>query len=74
MPMQKYLNGLRDTCGKLATTLHPAQKMLWHRPTRQRSGQNIRGSDRILNCQIDSDAADRGHGVRGVSNREETGP
>ena len=37
----------------------------------QRSGENGGGGDRVGNREIDPDTADRGHGVRGVSDAEQ---
>ena len=41
---------------------------------RQRTGEDIRRRDRILDREIDADPADRRHGVGGIADREQPGP
>ena len=40
----------------------------------QRPCEEVGGRDRVLDGQVDADAADRRHGVRGVADAEEPGP
>ena len=36
-----------------------------------RCGQQVRGGDRVLDGEIDADAADRGHGMRGITDAQQ---
>ena len=54
------LNGVKILVGDLAS-----QK------TRR---QDVGRGDGILNCEVDADAADRGHGVGGIADAQQAGP
>jgi hypothetical protein len=62
------LKGLYDFGWPFAPLLHLRQKLIIQRPVaRQWSGEEIRRRDCVLNREIDADAADRRHGMRGIS-------
>ena len=74
MVLHNDLDTLSDTCRKFAPLLNALECIDRSRPTQKRPSENICGSHGILYCQIDSNAADRGHGVRGIANANETRP
>ena len=43
-------------------------------PRSERPGEDVRGGDRVLDGEVDADAADRRHGVGGIADREQAGP
>ena len=62
------LDGLDDFGWPFAPLLHLRHKLITQRPlARQRRGEEIGRRDCVLNREVDADAADRRHGMRGVS-------
>src|ERR1700758_2341293 len=68
------LQTLSDTRRKFTAPLNLLKCLDRYRSAQEPFGENIRGSDRILHCQIDSDAAHRRHGMRRVTDAKETWP
>jgi hypothetical protein len=72
------LEGLRDTSGQLAAALNAGEqsfadgRIACMRRAEYRS-EDARSSHSILNREIDADAADRGHGMRGVADAQQAG-
>ena len=67
------LHPLRFVDGSFAVLLDLFEMPGGERAGAERFGEHVRRSDRVLNGDIDADAADRGHGVGGVSDAEQTG-
>ncbi len=72
------LEGLRDTRGQLAAALNSGEQDFTDRqiPCMRRAqyrSEDARSSHRILNCEIDADTADRGHGVGRIADAEQAG-
>ena len=69
------LEELRDTGGKLAATLDAGEEGLGNacggHECEQGLGEDVGGGDGVLDGEIDTDAADRRHGVRGVADAEQ---
>ncbi len=70
------LEGLRDPGGQLAAALNAGEQVFADRRiSRVRRAEyrseDARSSHSILNGEIDPDAADRGHGMRGVADAEQ---
>jgi hypothetical protein len=55
---------------QLAPALHAAQLPFGHRTCTQGGGEQICGGNHILDCEVDSHTADRGHRMRGVTDAE----
>src|SRR5579883_3235152 len=72
--LNEELQSLRSNCGRLATALHGSQVAGSYAAVQQPWGQHIRRRDRILDRQIDPDAADRRHCVRCVADAEQSVP
>ena len=68
------LEKLRGARGELAALLNAGQRSLGYAALAQRIGQQVRGRDRILDCQIDADPAHWRHRVRCVTNAQQTRP
>ena len=68
------LQALGDARRKFAALLDAFERVDRYRSTPQRLGENIGGSYRVLHREIDADAADRRHGVRGVADADEARP
>ena len=54
--------------------LHLVKQRIDILAARQRPGEDVGGRDRVLDREVDADAADRRHGVRGIADREQPGP
>ena len=61
------LKSLRGARRKLATLLHCAQVLLGDGSLLQARSQNIGGGDGVLDREVDPDAADRRHRMRGIA-------
>jgi hypothetical protein len=65
------LDALNDLRWPFAPLLHLRQKLIAQRPlASQRPGENIGGGDRVLNGEVDADATDRRHRMRGVADAQ----
>ena len=65
------LDGLDDFRWPFAPLLHLRQKLIARRPlAAQGQGEDIGRRDRVLNREIDADAADRRHRMRGVADAQ----
>ena len=60
--------------GQETARLHGLEVRIGQPAFAQRRRQDVRGRDRILDREIDADAADRRHGVRGIADAEHAGP
>ena len=60
--------------GNVRRCLDGAQVVVARRAGLERRGQAVGGGDRVLNGEIDADAADRRHRVRRVADADEPGP
>jgi hypothetical protein len=69
-----HLQELSDHGRKFTTALDSGQHGFGHAAFTQRVGKQIRGGDRVLNGEIDADAADRRHSVRGIADAQESRP
>ena len=65
--LDEDLHRLRCAGRKLAAPLHRLEVILGDYPLFKAWGQDVRRGDRVLNCEIDPDAPDRGHGMRGIA-------
>src|SRR5260370_2486402 len=65
------LEALRDAGRKIAARLHLAQVILGEPALAQRRRENICGGDRVLNREIDADAAHRRHRVCRVADAQQ---
>ena len=65
------LDALGDACREFAPLLHLRQHVLADRAVAQRLGQDVGGGDRVLHREVDADAAERRHGMRGVADAEQ---
>ena len=61
---------LGDAGRKHAPLLHTAEVILAQHPGRERLPQDVRRRDRVLHREIDADAADGRHGVRGIADAQ----
>src|SRR5260370_34654996 len=65
------LEALRDAGRKIAARLQLVQVILGEPTLAQRRRENICGGDRVLNREIDADAAHRRHRVRRIANAQQ---
>jgi len=68
------LQPLRHARGPLAALLDPAQMIERELSIPQRFEENVGRRHGVLNREIDADAADRRHGVRGIADAQQTEP
>jgi hypothetical protein len=69
--LDKDLHALDDLRRPFAPLLDVRQKLIARRPlVEQGPGENIGRRDRVLNREIDADAADRRHRMRGVADAQ----
>src|SRR5271170_3346077 len=68
----KDLKSLRHSGRKIAALLDFAETIVDARLVQQRLRQNVRGRNGVLNRKINSHASDRRHGMRGVSDTEQS--
>src|SRR5438093_1282873 len=71
--LNEELHGLRYPGWKPATPLHTAKLGERGSTRSQWTRQKIRGRDGVLDCEIEADASDRGHGVGRVADEEDAG-
>ncbi|MCU1225786.1 MAG: hypothetical protein JWQ42_3879 [Edaphobacter sp.] len=71
--MDRDLECLRDAGGEFAAVLDVAQSELGDDAGGERGGEDAGCGYSVLDGEVDTDAADRGHGVSGVSDAEEAG-
>ena len=57
-----------------AALLRPGEQGIDVSPAASRPGEDIGGGDRVLDREVDADAADRRHGVGGIADRQQAGP
>ncbi len=69
-----FLSALDHARGEQSAALHPAEQRPDVLAACERSGQRIGRSHCILDRQVDTDAADRRHGVCGVADGEQARP
>src|SRR5207245_6130757 len=69
--LDEDLEPLGDAGRPLAPPLHPSQVLGGQPGLAQRRSEHIRGSDCILDREVDAYAADRGHRVRRITDTEE---
>ena len=70
----RLLRRLDDPGREHAPLLHPGEQRVDVLAARQRPGKDVRGGNRVLDREIDADAADRRHRVRRIADREQAGP
>jgi len=66
-----YLHRLRDPRRQHAPALHEREITCRNVTREQRTPHNIRRCDRILNCEVDANAADRRHRVRRIADAQQ---
>ncbi|MGB7750828.1 MAG: hypothetical protein WCF88_04690 [Candidatus Acidiferrales bacterium] len=71
--MCEDLEALRYACGEFAAALDFAKMVIADGAFCERRGEFVRGGDRILNREIDSDSTDWRHGMRGIADAEKPG-
>src|SRR5215468_6386415 len=67
-----HLQPLGHSGGELAPFLHPLQIFGCRAPSTQRFGEEVRRGHRVLNSEVYSYSADGRHGMRRVTNAEQT--
>ena len=72
--LHDHLHALDDLRRKGAARLHCGEMRRSYRSCAQRLGQDVGGGDRVLHREIDADAADRRHRVRGIADAEQARP
>ena len=72
--LNQHLEPLGDARGELTPPLHQAQVVRGEPPQAQGFGEQVRRGDRVLDREVDADAADRGHRVGGVPDAEQARP
>ena len=60
--------------GKFLRSWTACSSAFRRRPVHQNRSEDIGGGHRVLNGQVDSDPADRRHGMRGIANAKEPRP
>jgi hypothetical protein len=71
--VREDLKTLGDARGEFATLLHGTKMLIADGALCERCGEFIRGGNRILNREIDSDSTDWRHGMRGIADAQEPG-
>jgi hypothetical protein len=71
--LREDLQPLGEPGRQLAATLHRAQLVGRRCAAAKRGGQQVRRRDRVLDREVDPDAADRRHRVRGIADAEQPG-
>ena len=71
--MDRDLETLGDASGEFAAALDVSEGEFGDHPGFECGRENARGSDCVLNGEIDADASYGRHGVCGVADAEETG-
>ena len=71
--LHEHLHPLGDPRREFAAFLHGCSMRRRDRAGAQRLRQDVGGGDRVLHREIDADAADRRHGMRGVADAEQPG-
>ena len=72
--LDEHLQPLRHPRREHAAALHGGEIVVADGPGAQRRGQAVRGRDRVLDREIDADAADRRHRVRRVADAQQPRP
>ena len=72
--LHEELHRLHHLGRPFAPRLHLGKQLAGHAPLAQRLPENIGGGDRVLNGEIDADAADRRHGVGRIADAEQPRP
>jgi hypothetical protein len=71
--LNENLQSLGRFGGKVSSLLNSTKIFLVDCIGVEGLGQNVRGSDGILNGKVDSNSTDRGHGVRRIADAEQAG-
>jgi hypothetical protein len=71
--VHRTLRALDDLGRKHAPLLHFLQERIDILTPRERRRENVRGSDSVLDREIDADSSDRRHGVRRITDRKQAG-
>ena len=59
--------------GKFPPALNGLEILVGNLAAQQGRRQDVGGGDGVLDCEIDADAADRGHRVRGIADAQQAG-
>ena len=71
--LNKNLHGLCDSRRQFTARLNSFEMRDCEASLCKMRGQNIRGGDGVLNCEIDTHTSDRGHRVGCIANAQEPG-
>ena len=72
--LDRHLHALRHARRPFAPALHGAQVVQRRAALAQPRHQDVGGGDRVLDRQVDADAADRRHRMRGIADAQQAGP
>jgi hypothetical protein len=72
--LRGFLPGLDDRVGNRRRSCTLWSSGSTSSPARERAGEDVGRGDRVLDREVDADAADRRHGVGGIADRQQARP